>query len=158
MSSPVLVKENLTDPFIELNALTSGTYYWRVQSKNEGNSYSDFSPVGIFKIDAVTGIDDNNKSNTIPAQFELSQNYPNPFNPSTVIKFSLPEASLVSLNIYNILGQEVMTLLNENKNAGTYSVQWNGENNFGNNVSSGAYIYRIIAGNNVVTKKMILMK
>ena len=158
MSSPVLVKENLTDPFIELNALTSGTYYWRVQSKNEGNSYSDFSPVGIFKIDAVTGIDDNNKSNTIPAQFELSQNYPNPFNPSTVIKFSLPEASLVSLNIYNILGQEVMTLLNENKNAGTYSVQWNGENNFGNKVSSGAYIYRIIAGNNVVTKKMILMK
>jgi len=70
----------------------------------------------------------------------------------------LPEASFVSIKIYNVLGQEVKSLLNDQKNAGTYSVQWNGDNNFGHKVSSGTYIYRIVAGNNVATKKMVLLK
>ncbi len=158
MSSPVFVKENLTDQYLEITTLSSGTYFWRVQSKNDKNSYSNYSPVGKFSVDAVTGIDDNKNKNVIPSAFELSQNYPNPFNPSTIIRFSLPQSSFVTMKIYNILGQEVKTLVNENKNAGTYSVQWNGDNNFGTKVASGAYIYRIVAGPNVVTKKMILMK
>ncbi len=158
MSSPVLVKENLTNQFLEISTLSSGTYYWRVQSKNDGNSYSNYSPVGKFSIDAVTGIDDNKNKNIIPSAFELSQNYPNPFNPSTIIRFALPKSSFVTLKIYNILGQEVKTLVNENRNAGTYSVQWNGDDNFGIQAASGAYIYRIISGENVVTKKMILLR
>lgn len=99
-----------------------------------------------------------NNSVTIPESFTLNQNYPNPFNPSTVIKFGIPEASFVTLKIYNMLGQEIKTLVSGEKAAGYYNIQWNGDNNYGSPVASGAYIYRITAGSNVVNKKMILMK
>jgi len=105
---------------------------------------------------SVTGVDDN--SSVIPDEFEVSQNYPNPFNPSTIIRYALPEASFVTLKIYNMLGQEVKTLVNEQKNAGTFNVQWRGDNNFGSKVSSGTYIYRVIAGAHIFAKKMILLK
>ena len=97
-------------------------------------------------------------STNIPENFSLNQNYPNPFNPSTVIKFGLHEESFVTLKIYNMLGQEVKVLFSGNKNAGYYNIQWNGDDNFGNTVSSGTYIYRITAGYNVVNRKMILLK
>ncbi len=89
----------------------------------------------------------------IPVTFALEQNYPNPFNPSTTIKFSLPSDELVSLKIYNILGQEVATLLNKDMKAGSYSVDFNASK-----LSSGVYIYNIRAGNFNVAKKMLLMK
>lgn len=95
---------------------------------------------------------------TIPAVFHVDQNYPNPFNPATTIKFGIPEASLVTVKIYDILGREVKTLLNEEKNAGTYSLLWNGLNESGSKVSSGTYIYRVTAGGHVQTKKMLLLK
>jgi len=65
---------------------------------------------------------------------------------------------MVTLKIYNMLGQEVKTLVNEQKSAGTFNVVWNGDNDFGNKVASGTYIYRVIAGQNIFTKKMILLK
>ena len=88
-----------------------------------------------------------------PKQFTLYQNYPNPFNPSTNIKFDLPEAVKVKINIYNILGENVATLLNETMEAGFHQITFNGSA-----LSSGTYIYRIEAGNFVQTKKMLLMK
>ncbi len=94
----------------------------------------------------------------IPTSYEVSQNYPNPFNPSTIINYGIPKSSFVSIKIYNMLGQEVKTLVNGNRQAGTYSVQWDGNNETGQKVSSGAYIYRVIAGENVVVKKMLLLK
>ena len=94
----------------------------------------------------------------IPTSFEVSQNYPNPFNPVTVINYALPKSALVSIKIYNMLGQEVKTLVNSEKSAGTYSVQWGGDNNYGQQVSSGTYIYRVIAGEYSRTLKMILVK
>ncbi|MFZ1292385.1 MAG: T9SS type A sorting domain-containing protein, partial [Melioribacteraceae bacterium] len=92
-------------------------------------------------------------NNRIPNNFELSQNYPNPFNPSTKISFSLPKTSEVKLAIYNILGQEVATLINGTRNVGTYEINWDASN-----LASGTYIYRLQAGTNVFTNKMILMK
>ncbi|MCH8325994.1 MAG: T9SS type A sorting domain-containing protein, partial [Bacteroidetes bacterium] len=68
------------------------------------------------------------------------------------------EASFVTLKIYNMLGQEVKTLVNEQKNAGTFNVQWKGDNDSGNKVSSGTYIYRVIAGSHIFTKKLILLR
>ncbi|MFO7447654.1 MAG: FlgD immunoglobulin-like domain containing protein [Ignavibacteriaceae bacterium] len=103
----------------------------------------------------VTGVEDQN---IVPAGFEVAQNYPNPFNPATTIKFGIPEASFVSVKIYDMLGNEVKTLVSEEKSAGTYNVSWNGKNNSGIGVSSGTYIYKISAGNNVQSMKMILMK
>lgn len=98
-------------------------------------------------------------ANIIPQEFSLSQNYPNPFNPTTTIEFALPEASAVNLTIYNMLGQEVKTLVNDEKQAGFYSIQWNGEDNGGgSSTASGIYIYRISAGKNVISKKMIFLK
>ena len=89
----------------------------------------------------------------IPTAFSLAQNFPNPFNPATTIQFSLPQAGDVTLKIYNVLGEEVKTLVNEYKEIGNHSVQFNA-----GNLASGMYLYRIQAGSFVETKKMILIK
>ena len=90
---------------------------------------------------------------TVPAKFELSQNYPNPFNPSTSISYQLPKRGQVTLTIFDILGKEIVTLVNEQKDAGNYEVKFNA-----NNLSSGMYFYRIHVGDFVSVKKMMLMK
>jgi len=139
-----------------VNTLKGGTtYYWRVQSKDDKGEYSAHSNVGRFVTATVTSVDNEP---VIPTKFEVEQNYPNPFNPTTTIRFALPQATFVTLKIYNMLGQLVKTLINEQKNAGTFNVRWRGDNSSGLKVSSGTYIYRVIAGPNIVTKKMILLK
>ncbi len=89
----------------------------------------------------------------LPAAYKLEQNYPNPFNPSTMISFSIPKESMVTLKIFNILGQEVKTLVKQNKLPGKYSVSFNA-----NNFSSGIYFYSLSAGNYYQVKKMLLLK
>ena len=89
----------------------------------------------------------------VPDKFELFQNYPNPFNPVTNIKFALPKTTKVAINVYNLLGEKVATLLNEDKEAGYYEVKFDGSN-----FSSGIYIFRLTAGDFVQTKKMTLIK
>jgi photosystem II stability/assembly factor-like uncharacterized protein len=96
--------------------------------------------------------------NAIPTVYSLSQNYPNPFNPTTTIKFQIPKQERVVLEIYNALGERINTLVDEIKDPGFYQLIWNGINNNNNAVSSGVYIYRIIAGDFVVSKKMMYMK
>jgi photosystem II stability/assembly factor-like uncharacterized protein len=91
--------------------------------------------------------------NTIPSAYELSQNYPNPFNPSTTISYSIPSQSFVTLKVYDILGNEVITLVNEEKSAGRYEVKFKAEN-----IASGVYFYQIKAENFSDTKKFVLMK
>jgi hypothetical protein len=100
-----------------------------------------------------TPSDVNEGSNNIPEIYSLEQNYPNPFNPSTSIEFKIPENVIVSLKIYDVLGKEVVTLINEEKNAGTYEVNFNASA-----LSSGVYFYKLEAGNFVQTRKMVLMK
>lgn len=108
-----------------------------------------------FKTSGVTAVEDKE---VIPTQFELSQNYPNPFNPTTKIAYSLPQNSYVSIKVYDMLGREVKTLANTEMLAGNHSVDWNGDDNSGIKVASGAYIYKITASNFVAVKKMILIK
>ncbi len=91
--------------------------------------------------------------NGIPTVYELGQNYPNPFNPSTTINFSIPESGLVTMKIFNILGQEVAELVNDVKPAGNYNVSFDASN-----LTSGMYIYKIQAGNFSATRKMMLLK
>ena len=93
-----------------------------------------------------------------PVSYNLFQNYPNPFNPTTVISYSIPKSSNVTLKIYDILGREVKTLVSTEQVNGLHSVQWNGDNNYGARVSSGIYLYRIEAGDFIQTKKMLLIK
>lgn len=92
-------------------------------------------------------------SNDIPESFSLYQNYPNPFNPQTKIKFDVPKASFTKLIIYDLLGREIAKLVNEELKPGTYEADWDGSN-----YSSGVYFYKIISGDFVETKKMVLMK
>lgn len=106
--------------------------------------------------DTVTSVADN--VIYIPGDFNLSQNYPNPFNPSTKIKVSLKQQSEVNVDIYNILGKEIKTLLNENLPAGEYPIQWDGKDNEGNKLVGGVYFIRMIAGNYQKTIKTILLK
>ena len=114
---------------------------------------------GYGKVDALTALNmvhdltDVNESKNIVNKFSLSQNYPNPFNPSTKIKFNIPRASLVTLEVYDVLGKEVATLVNEIKPIGSYEVSFDASH-----LSSGIYFYKLQAGNFIETKKMILLK
>ena len=99
----------------------------------------------------------------LPGAFALSQNYPNPFNPTTVIRYALPSVSRVTLKVYNILGQEVKTLVNRDEEPGYRTVVWQGTNNAGNVVASGIYFYRIEANSLsgarfIETKKVVLLR
>jgi len=94
----------------------------------------------------------------LPDTYDLHQNYPNPFNSETVIKYQLPEAGHVEISIYNLLGQNVRTLVNKETNAGYFTVKWNGRNDAGNTVSSGIYIVTIKAGSFFKTRKMIYLR
>jgi hypothetical protein len=95
----------------------------------------------------------NQEIDNIPTNFSLSQNYPNPFNPSTTIQFSLPKSGDITLKIYNLLGEEVKTLVNEFKEIGNHTVQFNASN-----LASGIYFYRLQAESFIQTRKMILIK
>ena len=97
-------------------------------------------------------------TDVIPDEFVLHQNYPNPFNPSTDIKFSLPSSERVHLVVYDLLGNVVREMVNEELNAGMYTYKWTGENQNGGRVSAGMYFYQIQAGSFSKTKKMILLK
>ena len=94
----------------------------------------------------------------LPKQYKLVQNFPNPFNPVTAINFELPVTSQVTLEVYNLLGQKVATLVNEFREAGAHTVVWDGRNELGQSVSTGLYLYRIDAGDFSATKKMIMLK
>jgi len=119
-----------------------------------GNGYLFFGTSLGYILGTVplTGIR-NDKGTTIPGNFSLKQNYPNPFNPTTVLEYSIPSNQLVELKVYNLIGKEVITLVNKYQIAGNYKVEFNGSK-----LSSGVYFYRIKAGNFMQTRKLILMK
>jgi hypothetical protein len=95
---------------------------------------------------------------SLPKAFELKQNYPNPFNATTQISYTLTTGSNVNLEIYNTMGQMVKTLVDEYRNAGSYTVEWDGKNDDGSDVASGVYLYKLRAGGIVDSKKMTLLK
>ena len=94
----------------------------------------------------------------LPDKYNLNQNYPNPFNSTTKIEYELPQTSNVQLKIYDILGREIVTLINEMQEPGYKSVNWHGRDLLGSKVSAGMYFYLINAGNFTKIKKMILLK
>ncbi|MCK5076258.1 MAG: T9SS type A sorting domain-containing protein, partial [Calditrichia bacterium] len=104
----------------------------------------------------IVGIEDNLPE--IPKVFALSQNYPNPFNPTTTINFQLPKASDVRITIYNAMGQKVRTLVTGQMQAGSQHVVWDAKNDYGVQVSSGIYFYRMTAGKFTKSMKMLLLK
>ena len=122
---------------------------WKAQEDLENDRITTWLETGIDKYTSVR--ENNNK--VIPSSFSLSQNYPNPFNPATAISYQLPASSHVMLKVYDILGREVVTLVNNYHQAGNYKVEFNAPK-----LVSGIYFYRLQAGDFVQTKKLILLK
>lgn len=153
-SSIVVDSKSVKDTSLALSGLFNTIlnpdtkYFWRVKALS-GNGFSQFSEIWSFIVGTLTSV---NKA-TIPHTFSLSQNYPNPFNPTTVINYALPKRSHVTLIIYDDLGRKVETLVDHEQNAGNYSVDFNASR-----LPSGAYFYRIQAGNFNLTKKLLLLK
>jgi hypothetical protein len=111
-----------------------------------------------MQTDNVTDVGSGDDGAT-PKSFALFQNYPNPFNPETTIKYQLSQTAEVTLKIFNLLGQEVRTLVNQQQAAGAYSLIWDGKDNFGQQVSTGIYIFQLDAGDAFkMSKRMIMVK
>jgi hypothetical protein len=142
------IDSSVTDTVYTLHGLTNITYWWRVRAHNR-TGWSEFSETRSFKV-VVTDVGDGTST---PTEYNLSQNYPNPFNPSTEIQYTIPTTTSVSLKVYNNTSQEVGTLVSEKLSPGTYTVRWDATG-----LSSGVYFYRIIAGDYVNTKTMLLLK
>lgn len=119
------------------------------------NSPANYDTVNIFAEIVLSALENFNE---IPKVFSLEQNFPNPFNPITTIKFGIPKESFVKLTIFNVLGQQVKTLVRENLAPSFYSFQWDGTNDFGKLVSSGVYFYKIETGDFKQTKKLLFLK
>lgn len=119
--------------------------------------YDDF---GIQEVQMLITVIEHptNRIAIMPAEYELFNNYPNPFNPETIIEYMVPKTGQVKMAIYNVLGQNVRTLVDAHQPAGTYTVMWNGRDNQGNKLSSGVYFYQLIGENALITKKMTLLK
>jgi hypothetical protein len=112
---------------------------------------------GVWREESPTSVSDG-LSPILPDSYTLAPNYPNPFNPETIIEYSLPIRAFVTIEIFNVIGQRVRTLINEPKSPGTYLVEWNGRDDAGNALSTGVYFYRLTAGEVTLTKKMLLLK
>jgi len=100
----------------------------------------------------------NDEINQLPQAFNLYNNYPNPFNPVTTLRYDIPENSHVTITIYDMLGRQVKTLINQTQDAGYKSLIWDATNDYGKPVSAGIYLYQIQAGEYISTKKMVLLK
>jgi len=126
---------------------------------NGSNLFAGTAYGGVWRrplSEMVTAVEDD--FSQVPVGFALEQNYPNPFNPQTTIRYQLPKAAHVVLKIYNLSGQEVRTLVNARQPAGVNAVVWDGRDEFGKEVSSGVYIYRLQTGESVQSRKMSFVR
>jgi hypothetical protein len=138
-------------------ALSSGKLYYGLVDEKGNNVCERITSDADIPIPVKAG-DASATEQTKPTVFSLAQNYPNPFNPETVIKFSLPQDSKVTLRIYNVLGQVVNTLVDQVFPAGNHSVTWDGKNEQGSDVASGVYFYRLKADSYESIMKMTLLR
>jgi hypothetical protein len=123
-----------------------------------GDSPTFVAPPDTFGSQRIATAVADYERRRIPTDYALHQNHPNPFNPSTAIGYDLPKESLVKLAVYNVLGQKVRTLIEAKQQAGSHTVQWNGLDDYGRQMATGMYIYRIEAGRFIAVRKMVLMK
>ena len=116
-----------------------------------------FDDVTVEIIGSPVSVDEGTLSG-IPMTYELSNNYPNPFNPTTTIGYAIPGQGVVSIDVYDILGQRIKTLVHKSMPAGYYEVNWDGRDQYGRVVSSGIYFYTLNTGSSMIVKRMLLIK
>ena len=156
---PVLLYSNdLGDTWMPVNLPVTGNAIVDLEKGADGWIYFVMPDSGVFRFNPVyVGWKDETPATTT-RDYQLYQNYPNPFNPETIITFNLPEDSEVTLDIYNILGQRIITVFHNNLSAGRHSFRWDGRDNSGQEVPSGVYLYHLKAGGHVQTKKMMIFR
>ena len=130
----------------KIGTLTGVLYYSFNQYKFVPRTDADFQNVVLVSVEVT-------RTSPVPEAYSLSQNYPNPFNPATLIQYALPASGRVTLTVYNVLGQEVRTLVNDIQGAGRYTVTFDASS-----LSSGLYFYRVQSGSYTAVKKMMLVK
>jgi hypothetical protein len=133
---------------------TAGEYSYKRSGGSQEVVVPGFTR-GSITVNVLTDVDDDP---LLPQSFALDQNYPNPFNPSTSLAYALSEAGMTRLEIFNLLGQRVITLVDGYQPAGRYTVSWDGRDAFGRAAPSGVYLYRLISGSHVAQMKMTLTK
>jgi predicted GH43/DUF377 family glycosyl hydrolase len=148
---------HFVDPYLHIDSTIAtflearGTPIAEVTTDFDGQLRNALTPdIGADEFDGIVGVEDEE---TLPTEFALSQNYPNPFNPTTTFRYSIPAQSKVVIKVFDVLGNEIVTLMDEEKSVGTYELTWNAASH-----PSGVYFYQLKAGEFVNTKKMILLK
>ena len=147
-----VIIELIENTYEDFNVYSGTEYSYKLAAYDYAGNRSDFTePVSaiLLSIDPLS---------LIPNAFALHQNYPNPFNPSTQIRYDLPDNEFVSINIYDVKGRKIKSLINIYQEAGYRSITWDATNDLGQTVSAGMYIYTILAGEFRQTKKMVLLK
>jgi hypothetical protein len=147
-TTTVVDRDGIADTSFAVSLDTNRTFFWRVNASNSGGT-SPWSQTWRFATTPTSVGDDQG----LPRDFSLSQNYPNPFNSLTRIQFGLPRKVRVTLEVYNILGQRIATLVNDERAAGYHEVVFNTSS-----LASGVYFYRLQAGEFVQTKKLVLLR
>ena len=140
--------------FIDADVAIGTTYYYRLSAFDFSGNESDYTDELATVVTRVDG----GAEKGVPTDFALMQNFPNPFNPSTAIRFALPYAAKITLNIYNLQGILVRSLVSDKLNAGYHNIIWDGRDSAGQLVSAGTYICRLTSGSESITKKMVLLK
>ena len=162
---------NSADSLIKLQVMDiAGSILDTIQANNPSGVFS-FCAFGIENLDTYncrkwfdvvvfegTNVSTDEYFTILPKNPFLYQNYPNPFNPETTISFSIPKNSKVDISVYNIKGQKIKTITNENFQRGYYEIFWNGKDDYDNRVSCGLYFYKLQSGDATITKKMLLFK
>jgi hypothetical protein len=128
--------------FVDVTVVPGKSYVYRLEIVDSGGEF--YSPEIEVRVNDL--------------ELELAQNKPNPFNPTTTIGYTVPSRSRVTLHIYDVVGRLVARLVDEERAAGRYSAVWNGRSAHGDPVGSGVYFYRLTAGNDTLTRKMVLLK
>jgi len=150
--SSTVVDTSVADTLLQLKTLAANTkYYWHIYAGNAGDT-GVYSPTANFTTGTqiIAGVEE---VNGMAIGYSLLQNYPNPFNPATIIRYSIPKAAMVKLEVYNLLGQKIETLVNQFQSAGMHQTNFNAAG-----LTSGVYFYRIESGNYTQFKKMIILK
>ena len=147
----VFYSTNNGDSWISISGIPSRVSYVTFDASNFLYAGTQTGKIYRSKVATTTGI--NGNSGIVLKEFALHQNFPNPFNPSTMISYSISRSGLVSLKVFNVLGEDIATLVNETNDAGKYNIEWNASR-----FPSGLYFYRLQADNDSETKKMIFLK
>ncbi len=120
--------------------------------------HCSFGMTGNITVEMPTGVLDGDAASTVPGEFALQQNYPNPFNAATVIRYTLERDADVQLRVYDVLGRTVATLVDDTQQLGVHEANWDGTNENGEPVASGLYFYRLTVDDDILSRKMTLVK